>query len=314
MAAEASYLQVTVTDDAVSSQYRTDAATVSEFFQQNDIQLNAKDLCSHEQEYELINEMEIVITRGITVTASIDGIWEKRRVSPGTTVMDLLTLLQNEYGKALIYEGEEERILNSDDILTFDSWRSETFTHTEEIPYKTYEMETTAVMTGQSHVRQQGSAGLLEVTTTVIYIGEQETQRNVINEEIIYEPVPTIIDVGIGGELGTTTNTSAPDFHYAAKYVMNASAYTAGYESTGKNPGDPGYGRTASGDQVRRGIVAVDPNVIPLGSKLYVEGYGFSLASDTGSMIKGHKIDLFYESLDDAIKFGRRNLEVYLLE
>jgi 3D (Asp-Asp-Asp) domain-containing protein len=314
MAAEANYLQVTVTDSAVTSQYSTEAATVSEFFLQNDIQLNAKDLCSIDLATKLINDMEIVITRGITVTVSVDGLWEKRRVSQGTTVVELQTLLQNEYGKALVYDGDGYRELLPDDVIILGSWRTETFTHTEQIPFETHEMETTAVMSGKSHVRQEGEPGVKEITTTVIYIGEQETHRGVINEEVLHEPVPTIIDVGIGGELGTTTNTSAPDFHYVDKYVMNASAYTAGFESTGKNPGDPGYGRTATGAVARRGIVAVDPRVIPLGTKLYVEGYGFSLASDVGGMIKGHKIDLFYESLEDALQFGRRNLDVYVLE
>ena len=95
---------------------------------------------------------------------------------------------------------------------------------------------------------------------------------------------------------------------------MNASAYTAGYESTGKRPGDKGYGITASGTKAVKGTVAVDPRVIPLGSKLYVEGYGYATAQDTGSAIKGNKIDLFYDSLYEAKKFGRKNLTVYVLE
>jgi 3D (Asp-Asp-Asp) domain-containing protein len=228
--------------------------------------------------------------------------------------VELQKLLQNEYGKAFVYDGDSARELQPDDVLNFNSWRTETFTHSEQIPFETQEIETTAVRSGKSHVRQEGAPGVKEITTTVIYIGERETHRSVINEEVLYEPVSEIIDVGIGGALGTTTNTSAPDFHYTKKLVMNASAYTAGFESTGKNPGDPGYGRTATGAVARRGIVAVDPRVIPLGTRLYVEGYGFSLASDVGGLIKGHKIDLFYDSLDDALQFGRRNLDVYVLE
>ena len=87
---------------------------------------------------------------------------------------------------------------------------------------------------------------------------------------------------------------------------MHASAYL---------PSDGGgSGITASGIPARRGVVAVDPNVIPLGSRLYIPGYGEAIAADTGGAIVGQKIDLCMESYDEAIQFGRRNVEVYVLE
>ena len=59
--------------------------------------------------------------------------------------------------------------------------------------------------------------------------------------------------------------------------------------------------------------VAVDPNVIPLGSKLYISGYGYALACDTGSAIKGNKIDLFMNSEAECLNFGRRNVTAYIV-
>ena len=95
---------------------------------------------------------------------------------------------------------------------------------------------------------------------------------------------------------------------------MVATAYTAGPESTGKSPGMPGYGITYSGMRVRPGVVAVDPRVIPLGTYLYVEGYGYSIAADTGgSAISGNRIDLYMERLADAYNWGRRTVKVYVL-
>ena len=95
---------------------------------------------------------------------------------------------------------------------------------------------------------------------------------------------------------------------------MVATAYTAGPESTGKSPGMPGYGITASGMRVRHGVVAVDPRVIPLGTRLYVEGYGYSIAADTGgSAISGYRIDLYMEKVADAYRWGRRTVKVYVL-
>ena len=93
---------------------------------------------------------------------------------------------------------------------------------------------------------------------------------------------------------------------YRAAYTMHASAYL---------PSDGGgSGITASGIPARRGVVAVDPDVIPLGSRLYIPGYGEAIAADTGGAIVGHKIDLCMESYDEAIQFGRRSVEVYVLE
>ena len=101
---------------------------------------------------------------------------------------------------------------------------------------------------------------------------------------------------------------------------MKASAYDLSFASTGKRPGQRGYGITASGTTARPGTVAVDTRVIPLGTKLYVESldatsdYGFAIAEDTGGAIKGNRIDLFYPSNADAIRFGRRNVKVYILD
>lgn len=72
-------------------------------------------------------------------------------------------------------------------------------------------------------------------------------------------------------------------------------------------------GRTATGRRAEYGIVAVDPRVIPLGSVLYVDGYGFAIAADTGRLIKGLRIDLCFPSHREAVRFGRRTLRVLLL-
>ena len=93
---------------------------------------------------------------------------------------------------------------------------------------------------------------------------------------------------------------------YRAAYTMYASAYL---------PGDGGgSGVTATGMVARRGVVAVDPDIIPLGSRLYIPGYGEAIAADTSGAIVGHTIDLCMESYDEAIQFGRRSVEVYVID
>ncbi|MEW6771822.1 MAG: 3D domain-containing protein [Bacillota bacterium] len=92
-----------------------------------------------------------------------------------------------------------------------------------------------------------------------------------------------------------------------------ATGYTAGCESTGKNPGDPGYGITKSGLPAAPGACATDPDVIPLGSVLYVPGYGYAVALDTGDDIKGNRIDLFFQDKQQALVWGRRAVEVAVI-
>jgi len=98
-------------------------------------------------------------------------------------------------------------------------------------------------------------------------------------------------------------------------FYATLTAYTAGFESTGKNPSHPEYGITASGAKVKENhTIAVDPDVIPLGTLVYIDGIGIRKAEDIGSAIKGHKIDIYIPDLEEALEFGvKKNVKVYVL-
>ncbi|RAV22634.1 hypothetical protein DQG23_06430 [Paenibacillus contaminans] len=96
-----------------------------------------------------------------------------------------------------------------------------------------------------------------------------------------------------------------------------ATGYSAGKESTGKTPGHPEYGITYSGVKVRKdkfSTIAADPKVFPLGTVLYIPGYGFGVVADTGSKIKGHKIDLYFKTKNQVYQqWGKKTVRVHVL-
>lgn len=97
-----------------------------------------------------------------------------------------------------------------------------------------------------------------------------------------------------------------------------ATGYTAGVESTGKRPGHPEYGITYSGVKVRRGqvsTIAADPRVLPIGTLIYIPDYGYGVVADTGSAIKGKKIDLYFETIKDVYsQWGKRTVTIQVLK
>ena len=100
---------------------------------------------------------------------------------------------------------------------------------------------------------------------------------------------------------------------------MEATAYTASFEDTGKHPDHPEFGITYTGMRAREGIIAVDPKVIPLYTKVYVDvlgstkDYGFAIAGDIGSGVKGKQVDLYLDTQEAVNKWGRKKVKVYIL-
>ena len=119
-----------------------------------------------------------------------------------------------------------------------------------------------------------------------------------ISQFIVKQPTPTVYYVG----------NAKPPRHYIYTINATATAYSPRVCETDATPWI-----TATGRRSGFGIVAVDPKVIPLGTKLYVEGYGYGVAGDTGGVIKGHKIDLFFYDTHQAYWWGRRQVKVYII-
>jgi 3D (Asp-Asp-Asp) domain-containing protein len=95
--------------------------------------------------------------------------------------------------------------------------------------------------------------------------------------------------------------------------TFEVTAYTAGEESTGKQPGDTGYGITASGEHVRENYTLACPPSLPFGQRLEIEGVGERVCTDRGGSIKEGRLDIYIPELIDALAFGRQQLKVRIM-
>jgi 3D (Asp-Asp-Asp) domain-containing protein len=165
-------------------------------------------------------------------------------------------------------------------------------------------------------------AGALLTTYTTITNISVSQLKEWLQTTVLFSHEVTVMDVtALEGQEEETSNwvlETAEDWtQYPSKEVI-ATGYTAGIESTGKTEGHPQYGITYSGVEVKRDLystIAADPQVFPLGTILFIPGYGFGVVADTGSAIKGDKIDLYYETVEDVYNlWGKKSLEVFIVE
>lgn len=162
---------------------------------------------------------------------------------------------------------------------------------------------------GQTRVLKQGAPGLTE--TMVDYTQtDGKLDKHILGDRIVRKPQPRVIADGVGSREAIVqfAKHGLEKTAYIASEALDmvATAYTA------QCIGCTGY--TASGYRAGHGIVAVDPHIIPLGSKLYIPGYGFAIAGDTGGAIVGKRVDLGFDSLADALDYGRRQVKIYILK
>lgn len=308
--------EISLLDNNNVIQVSTFKNTVADLLKERNIVLNAKDTVYPSLDTLIETGTQIKIKRAISLVLQ-DGIKKSNIKTTKETVNEVLQenqIVLNEKDKVSL--GLSEKLVNGL-ILVVTRVTEDTITEQEKVAFKVSKRETTSISRGFERLVKQGRDGLKESTYKATYENGELASKELIKEKVIKKPIAGVVEVGIEPrEIISRGET----LRYAREITMSASAYTAGSESTGKNPGDRGYGVTASGMKAQRGVVAVDTSVIPLGTKLYIESldghtsYGYAVAADRGSAIRGNKIDLFYESLTEALSFGRRNVKVYILE
>lgn len=169
-----------------------------------------------------------------------------------------------------------------------------------EVPFQTKTIDDPELTFGEKKVEKAGVKGKDIVTyENITRIGYE--QKIELDRRHVTAPVDEIVRQGIAQSVLTPEGYK----RYKKKIYGEATAYTWGGGASGT---------TSLGLWPKRGIVAVDPRMIPYYTKMYIPGYGMAIAGDTGGAIVGHRIDLFMESLYECYQWGRQDVEIYILE
>ncbi|MBQ4528625.1 MAG: G5 domain-containing protein [Clostridia bacterium] len=312
--AAASREAVTIIDgDEVITVY-TDELSVREIIAQQNIMISEGDVVYPSLNSQISDSCEIKITHlkrldvtfeGKCVSYWTDAVTYREFIEKGIIGADSDDIYDVDLDAELKAFGNEMSIIK----MTYTQECIE-----EEIPYESVTVYDYNLSHGERVLTTPGKKGIKTITYDVVYQDGKEISRTFAGEAITSQPVNEVVTEG-----QRAISVNGQIVPYKQMITCSATAYDLSFESCGKYPGDPGYGITASGTYAKLGTVAVDPRVIPLGTKMYIVStdgsyvYGYCTAEDTGGAIKGNKVDLFYNTRSECMQFGRRSVNVYIL-
>lgn len=251
-----------------------------------------KNLSDADSQQEPAAEKQASYAEPVKITVAVDGHELKLMAAP-STIKTALEAYGIPVGKDDIVKPALDTQLTDDTEIIIQRIVFEEVVESEEVPFKVKVKGTDKLPAKTEKVVQEGQKGEDKVTYKITYADGKEIERKEIDRERVKKPVTKIIEKSTVGTINGA--------EYARKFTVKAYSYTGG-------------GRTASGLPAAVGRIAVDPRVIPLGTRVYVEGYGFATAADTGGNIKGNTIDVYYNSAGQCRSWGCRYVTIYILK
>ena len=303
---------ITIIDGSKIMKVTTTRIYVDEMLAEQGITLQNGDMLSMPLHSVLRNDDKLIIKRGKAIYVTVDG--DVKEIHSNASTLKEALEENNIVLGALdeIEPGLDTPVVKDMQVRIYRVLVSEDMRE-EVVPRQTIVQPNTSQHASYSNVLTEGSDGSAEVLYRVVTRDGVEISREEITRTVTKAPVDQVVEKGILGAKTVATSTNA----LKVKNIIQctATAYTATPNGRG------GFiERTASGRPASYGVVAVDPRVIPLGTKLYIESldgswaYGFAIAGDTGGAIKGKKVDLFFNTYNECIQYGRRQIKVYILE
>ena len=337
--------QFTITVDGKPTSAWTTSNTVKDILAKAEIEITEHDKVTPALDEEVDANTAISVEKAYEVTI-LDGLEEKKVWSTSTTVADFLkqhkiTLSDLDRVEKdmdeLILPGSEVKVVRVEKVTDVVE---------DSVKFAKETKKDSSLLKGSEKVVQKGEEGLVEKTYEVVMENGKEVKRELKGEKVIKEAKKQVVAVGTKTVVasvsrGTDTKAAAPAPASAPKkeaapqpvatstkttktaapvqssepsssreFYVSATAYTASCNGCS--------GITATGINLKANphlkVIAVDPSVIPLGSKVWVEGYGYAIAGDTGGAIKGNKIDIFMADRSAALAFGRKQVKIKILD
>lgn len=313
-------------DDGQEIILTTWKSTVKEALIEAEIHLGSSDEIYPSLETPLEKEMQVLIKRAFPVHIATNDdevtYWTtKTSVKEIMNALDIVLGAEDEVEPSLSSRVEKETTIKIARI------EKEYLVEEVELAYSVIRRSNSNLDRGITRTIQRGKPGLREDTVEIVYRDGEEIGRQVISSRVITPEQNQITEVGENAVLSRSGYT----MNFSRVLTVSAVAYCPGTEESGCPMNSQGrshctgsYGGTAmtatgrpavagSGTRTNPHIIAVDPGVIPLGTKVFIEGYGIAIAADTGGSIRGNKIDILMRTHEQALRFGRRSLKVYIL-
>ena len=287
--------------DGKETTITTYKGNVKAALQDNNITVGQKDKITPGLSTELSRTGRVNIHRAVNVSISVDG-QTTHVASAEKTVADMLKAEGVILGDKDKIEPVKETEITKDTSVKITRVDSKIVKEESKLDYETVIQTDDNLDKSVSKTITEGECGSKETTYMLTLEDGKEVKRTVVAQKVTKKPVNKVIKKGTAE---TVTLSRGESTVYKKKMNMVATAYAI-------------HGGTASGATTVRNpnglsTIAVDPNVIPLGTKVYVPGYGLAVAQDTGSAIKNNKIDLFMNTSSEAYNWGVRNVEVYII-
>lgn len=278
--------------------YETTSSRVENFIKEHEIDyVDGVDDLDVELDDKIKDGMKIHVTKAITVEVEADGKTTEMTTLP-LTAREAIAKAGVKVGKDDIVEPAEDTMLVTGDKVVVKRVTFKKVSEEVVVDYEVVYQEDASMGIGQMELTQEGSDGLKEEIYRVRYIDGEEEDRELIDTNVIEEVENKIYNYGTDISLG-----DAP-----ASYERKVSGVRAvAYHFDGNPPG-------AYGQPCTYGTVAVDPDVFPLGSLLYIEGYGYAIANDVGTSIKGNVVDVYMERYAQCLMWGAQRVNVYVID
>ncbi|MEL1134854.1 ubiquitin-like domain-containing protein [Desulfitobacterium sp. THU1] len=277
---------------------RTTAPTVGEALEDlsNRLGLNLKvtDEVNIDRESIMAADAKLEVRRAVPIKVQVDAQEINTYLAPRTVeeALEKLEIVLSEKDKVSL---PMNHMLEAEDEIRVVRVEEKVETIKSEVPYQTVAQAGDFPVGLPDRIVTRGTSGEHEQVVKITLEDGKEVSRQVLRQEVLRAPVTQVVSRGSQ----TKVSRGGQTIEFKRAYLMRATAYSGG-------------GVTATGHNVRYGTIAVDPRVIPLGTKVYVEGYGEATALDTGGAIKGNRVDLYMNTEAAAWSWGVRSVVVYV--